>query len=179
MTSNGLVFDLDIENSNTTTAYDNSRYTNDGTVTAAKLVDKGYYFNGTTAQILVTTASQIQIARSLITLVIWMKSVTTAEMAILDKCNDGDTPTLGYALRTASDGHAVFTTNTDEYDSATLITDGKPHFIAGVLDLTNKFIMVDDKIVVTKAFTTAITDSAKNLGVGYQVNPEIRFTGTI
>ena len=179
MTSKGIVFDLDAANSDSTTAYDKSRYKTTGTVTAALPVEKGYYFNGSTAQIPFTTVSQLQIARSLITLIAWIKSANAAEMAILDKCDDGDTPTLGYALRTSATGTAVFTTNTDEYDSTVSIVDSKPHFIAGVLDGTNKFIVVDDKGSVTKAYSTAITDSAKNLGVGYQVNPEIRFTGTI
>jgi len=179
MTSRGLVLDIDIENSDSTTAYDKSRYKTSGTVTAALPVEKGYYFNGSTAQIPFTTVSQLQIARSLITLVAWMKSANAAEMAILDKLDDGDAPTQGYGLRTSSTGTAVFTTNTDEYDSTVSIVDSKPHFIAGVLDGTNKFIVVDDKVSVTKAYSTAITDSAKNLGVGYQVNPEIRFTGQI
>ncbi len=179
MTSKGIVLNLDLENSDSSTAYDKSKYKNNGTVTSAPLVEKGYYFNGTTSQILVTTASQLQISNSLISLVAWLKSGTVSEMAIIDKLNDGDTPTIGYGLRTDAAGHAIFTTNTDEYDSATLISDNIPHFVAGVLDGTNKFIVVDDKVAVTKAYATAITDSTKNLGVGYQVNPEIRFTGRI
>lgn len=181
MTSKGLVLNIPFNEESGTTAYDLSRYKNDGTITigAGHWSKDGYYFDGLATQLLVTTSSQLQIARSLITLVAWIKTGTVSEMAILDKCDDGDAPTLGYALRTDASGHAIFTTNTDEYDSATLISDNIPHFVAGVLDGTNKFIVVDDKIAITKAYSTAITDSAKNLGIGYQVNPEIRFTGTI
>ncbi len=181
MTSKGLVLDIPFNEESGTTASDLSRYKNNGTITAGAghWSNNGYYFDGSATQILVTTAAQLQISKSLISLVVWIKTGTVSEMAIVDKLDDGDTPTLGYGLRTDAAGHAIFTTNTDEYDSATLISDNIPHFVAGVLDGTNKFIVVDDKVAITKAYNTAITDSAKNLGIGYQVNPEIRFTGTI
>jgi len=180
MTSKGIVFDLDTENSDSATAYDKSRYRTTGTVTSTLPVERGYYFNGSTSGILFTTAAQLRIARSLITLIAWIKTGNVAEMAIIDKMDDGDTPTAGYALRTDAAGHAVFTTDTDEYDSAVQVCDNKPHFIAGVLEdnIQQKNLIVDDTLI-SKAYFDTIDDSAKNLGIGYQVNPEIRFTGRI
>jgi hypothetical protein len=176
--NSGIVLNLDFQDSDTTYIYDRSRYKNNATLTGTAKVEKGYRFNGSDKAV-VTTASQIQVTASRITLMVWLKSSNTAEMAILDKCDDGDNPTLGYGLRTDASGNAIFTTNTDEYSSSKVITDGVPHFIYGVLDGTNKFIGVDDRAVTSKAYSTAITDSAKNLSVGCQVNPEIYFTGTI
>ena len=177
--NSGLVLNLDFQDSDTTYIYDRSRYKNNATLTGTKKTEKGYYFNGSSDKAVVTASAPIQIAVSRITLMVWMKSSNTAEMAILDKCDDGDAPTLGYGLRTDASGNAIFTTNTDEYSSSKVITDGVPHFVYGVLDGTNKFVGVDERAITTKAYTTAITDSAKNLSIGCQVNPEIYFTGRI
>jgi len=176
----GLVLDIQFEDQIGTTATDNSRYSNNGTITPGlgKWIKDGYYFGGNSS-VAVTTVPILKITPSIITLIAWIKSGTVSEMAILDKCDDGDAPTKGYALRTDASGHLVFTTNADEYDSATLITDNQNHFIAGVLDGVNKSIYIDGKLILTKAYSTAITDSVKNLGIGYQVNPEIYFTGNI
>ncbi len=172
MTSKGLVFDLDAENSDSTTAYDKSRYRNNGAVTAALPVEKGYYFNGSTAQIIVPNAAQLQITRSLITLIAWIKTEDNGLKCIIDKLDHIDLPIFGYGLKLntqnlpTSPGMPSFVTNFDQYNSNVLITDNKPHFIAGVLDGINKFIVVDDKIAVTKAYATAIIDSGLNLGIG-------------
>ncbi len=175
----GIILNLDFQNSDTTYLYDKSRFKNNGTLTGTVKVENGYRFNGSSDKAVVTSAAQLQVAVSRITLMAWIKSTNTAKMAILDKCDDGDTPTQGYGLRTDASGNAVFTTNADGYSSSKVITDGVPHFIYGVLDGTNKFVGVDERQVTSKAYTTVITDSAKNLSIGCQVNPEIYFTGTI
>lgn len=175
----GLVLNLDFENSDTVNIFDISRYHNNGVITNAIKVDKGYRFNGTTAKVVVTTASQLKIVVSRITIMAWIKTLTTAEQAIIDKENAGAAPTQGYALRVSSTGMAEFTTNNDKYSSGISIVDGIPHFICGVLDGTNKFIVVDDKLVVTKAYSTAITDSALNLTVGQQAGGNIFLNGTV
>ena len=110
-----------------------------------------------------------------------MKTATTAEQAIIDKENDGDTPTAGYALRVSSTGMAEFTTQNDKYSSGISIVDSVPHFICGVLNGTNKFIVVDGRIAATKAYATAIVDSALNLGVGanQKAPNEIFFNGIV
>ena len=177
----GLVLNLDFENSDTTNIFDTSRYHNNGVITGTTRQEKGYRFNGTSDKVVVTTAAQLQIVVSRITIMAWVKTATTAEQAIIDKENDGDTPTAGYALRVSTTGNAEFTTNNDKYSSGVSVVDNVPHFICGVLDGTNKFIVVDDKLAVTKAYTTAITDSALNLGVGSQqkATNEIYYNGII
>lgn len=168
----GRVLDLDFINSDATTIYDKSRYENNATITNAIKNGNGYRFE-TNAHAAVTATEELQIDVSAIALISWMQTNNTAEQAIIDKCDDGDAPTAGYALRVNASGIANFVTNNDEYASTVQVDDGRPHFIAGILDGTNKFIIIDDKIAITKAYTTAITDSAANLDIGANIAGEI------
>ena len=177
MTSKGKVLDMDFINSDASKIYDKSRYGNDATITNAVQIEHGYRFK-TNAHAAVTATPELKIAKQ-ITLIAWMQTDNTAEQAIIDKCDDGDIPTAGYALRVNASGIANFVTNADEYASAVQVDDGRPHFIAGVLDGTNKFIVIDDVRAVTKAYAVAITDSAANLDIGANIAGEIYLDGNI
>lgn len=174
----GRVLDLDFINSGATTIFDKSRYENNATIANAIKIKNGYRFK-TNAHAAVTATPELQIDVSAITLIAWMKTTNTAEQAIIDKADDGDAPTAGYALRVNASGIANFVTNNDEYASTVQVDDGRPHFVAGVLDGTNKTIIVDDKNVVSKAYAVAITDSAANLDIGANIVGEIYLDGDI
>jgi hypothetical protein len=68
----GIVLELDMLNSDSTTVYDISRYKNNGTITGAIPVDKGYRFNGSSAKIVCSVVDSIKLT-GMLSVEAWVK----------------------------------------------------------------------------------------------------------